>query len=244
MNASPTPGCLRQPDKLSSTVEVIDPKGRQRVARAVRAQRRGVLSGSARRGWDPADDGAERDRRSSSWVTTPAAAEIRSPNWAPAETLRRPPRPARAEGGNPLLNWAPAETLRGPPRPARAEGGNPLLNWAPAETAMSVHSLGPPSVSLRGSPCLPTVCAPGKPRQRRGRPGLGRGNPDSARENTDSAGKDPDCAGETPTAPGKAPIAPGSLGAIGAFGRDLPAQLADLQVATALALSGDPAAIR
>ncbi len=28
MNASPTQGCLRQPDKLGSTVEVVDPKGR------------------------------------------------------------------------------------------------------------------------------------------------------------------------------------------------------------------------
>ena len=41
MNDSPTPTCrLRQPEKLGSTVRVIDPKGRQRVARRRRCRRR------------------------------------------------------------------------------------------------------------------------------------------------------------------------------------------------------------
>jgi hypothetical protein len=67
-----------------------------------------------------------------------------------------------AAGENSPPNWAPAETLRRPPRPARAQGENALPNWAPAESATSAHSLGPPSASLRGSPSLPRVCALGK----------------------------------------------------------------------------------
>jgi hypothetical protein len=95
-----------------------------------------------------------------------------------------------------------------------------------------------PQLVYEAPPSLPRVCAPGKARI----------TPGKAQITPGKAWIPP---GKTQIVPGKARILPGKAqitpvkansakevcGAVPAFGRDLPAQLADLRVVTGLALS-------
>jgi len=103
-----------------------------------------------------------------------------------------------------------------------------------------------PQLVCAAPPSLPRVCALGKP------PGTAGEAPGTAGEAPGTAGEAPGTAREAPgtarEAPGTAREGPGTAregpnsaregcGAVPAFGRDLPAQFADLQVVTGLVLS-------
>jgi len=96
-----------------------------------------------------------------------------------------------------------------------------------------------PQLVCAAPPSLPRVCALGKPPGTAGEaPGTAREGPNSAREGPGTAREGPGTARE---GPGTAREGPNSAregcGAVPAFGRDLPAQFADLQVVTGLVLS-------
>ena len=82
-----------------------------------------------------------------------------------------------------------------------------------------------PQLVCAAPPSLPRVCALGKPPGTAGEaPGTAREAPGTAREGPGTAREGPNSARE-------------GCGAVPAFGRDLPAQFADLQVVTGLVLS-------